>query len=165
MAARGVAFDRAPVVGVDQRPVRDSRGSAAARRWGGPFKPPEKASFLGTIGYPLREHFCTAFSAFVELSESFLRAFFNVRRLLRAFESFLRAFESFLRAFWEALVERFVGNFVQLLARAYGSGFGTHVSFSGAPHNTRPSATGRAAWRRGGSPSTGHRWWVSTSDP
>ena len=49
LAARGVAFDRAPVVGVDQRPMRDSLGSAAARRWKGPFKLPQKASFLGMI--------------------------------------------------------------------------------------------------------------------
>ena len=49
LAARGVAFDRAPVVGVDQRPMRDSLGSAAARRWEGPLKLPQKASFLGMI--------------------------------------------------------------------------------------------------------------------
>ena len=49
LAARGVAFGRAPVVGVDQRPMRGSRGSAAARRWEGPSKPPEKATFLGMI--------------------------------------------------------------------------------------------------------------------
>ena len=49
LAARGVAFDRAPVVGVDQRPMRDSLGSAAARRWEGPLKLPQKAVFLGMI--------------------------------------------------------------------------------------------------------------------
>ena len=49
LAARGVGFDRAPMVGVDQRPMRDSLGSAAARRWEGPLKPPKKAVFLGTI--------------------------------------------------------------------------------------------------------------------
>ncbi len=48
LAARGVAFDRAPV-GVDLRPMGESLGSAAARRWRGPLELPEKATFPGVI--------------------------------------------------------------------------------------------------------------------
>ncbi len=46
LAAPGVAFDTVPVAGVDQRPMRESLGSAAARRCQGPFKLPGKATFL-----------------------------------------------------------------------------------------------------------------------
>ncbi len=62
LAARGVAFDRVPVVGVDQRPMRDPLGSAAARRCKSPFKLPGKATFLGTIYLVTRGRLCRACS-------------------------------------------------------------------------------------------------------